>query len=218
MSYRAWLKVVLSVFAVLGVVTSVQGQSQTKIIALAGGAAPDGNGTFTEFASLRINGSGQVAFTASLDTPVRMGGSGVFRSTPGAPLEQLIRSGTATPDRNGVFDGFGAVSINNVGHVAFEASLDDTAGTNTDDNGIFVIDGSTPPVQIVREGNAAPDGNGRFASVDRRPTISDNGVIATRVAFTATDGGDVDRRGFVAGTDEASLSQIVRGGDAAPRW
>ena len=70
-------------------------------------------------------------------------------------------TGEAAPDANGLFSTFGIPRLNSDGQAAFWATLSDTNGTTSDDTGIFRGDG-TAVLQLGREGQAAPDGNGLF--------------------------------------------------------
>ncbi len=96
--------------------------------------------------------------------------------------------------------------------VAFLAHLTGTIGGDSDDYGIFRSDGATM-VQVVREGQAAPDGNGRFTGFFR-PALNDAGQLAFRADFTGTGGGTSVNFGIFFFDDALGLLQVVRTGDA----
>ncbi|MEM9704249.1 MAG: choice-of-anchor tandem repeat NxxGxxAF-containing protein, partial [Planctomycetota bacterium] len=192
-------------------------------IARAGQAAPDGNGTFSNFFNFNpaLNDSGQAAFLGVL-TGTSGGGtdnSGLFRSSGGA-LTQITREGQAAPDGNGTFSGFGVPSggfgppaLNDAGQVAFSGFLTGTAGGGADNSGIFRGAGGTL-TRIAREGQAAPDGNGILASFEN-PALNNAGQAAFLGNLTGTSGGFSDDRGIFRGAGGA-LTQIAREGQAAP--
>ena len=195
-------------------------QGITEIVAISGDPAPDGNGTFSSFIVPALNDTGQVAFVSGLsDTSAGpTGPRGVFRGTtaPGS-LVQIARELEAVPDGNGTFSNFVAPSINEAGEASFAAILAHTAGTTTDDSGIYrgaATSGSL--VQVAREGQQAPDGNGDLADLSFvGPELNDAGQVAFRTELTGTTGGADDDTAIFRG-DGGALSTIVRKGQLAP--
>jgi hypothetical protein len=178
---------------------------------------PDGAGQFQNITGVH-NNAGQVALLTEFGT-----GFGrqhrIFR-TDGTMLVQIVsgaalNTGQDAPDGNGTFGLTGVPTINDAGQVAFPAGLNGTSGGESDNEGIFRGDGSTI-VQIVRENQAAPDGNGRYAgSPDPAARLNDLGQTAFMALFRNTMGGTSDDTGILRG-DGTSLVTIVRAGQMAP--
>src|SRR5262249_12386665 len=104
-----------------------------------------------------LNDLGQVAFTDAL--------TGMFRGD-GSTIDPIARAGNPSPDGNGAFMlPFTTPAINNSGDVAFFASLSGTNGSTMDNQGIFIRKGDALQT-IVRRGQTAPDGNGRFLDLN----------------------------------------------------
>jgi hypothetical protein len=185
------------------------GNSMTQI-ARAGQAA-GGNGAFSSFGNARLNNSGQVAFWSTLVNTI--GGnndnSGIYRGSGGL-ITQIAREGQAAPDGNGVFSGFNSNSLafNDWGQAAFSASLANTSGGDSDNQGIFrgVGQGLT---QIVRSDQLAPDGNGRFTGFGE-VVLNNLGQTAFYANLTGNNGNGI----FVGIGD--SLTQVARAGQFAP--
>jgi hypothetical protein len=143
-------------------------------IARSGQLAPDGNGTldvsqpgydYIGGGTPMLNDVGQVAFIAHIDADEKTD-DGIFVGD-GSSLVQVARSGDAPPDGNGQFDKLGGsdentIGLNNHGQVVFQGYLRNTAGGVKDNNGIFRWNGDIVE-QLAREGQLAPDGNGRFS-------------------------------------------------------
>jgi hypothetical protein len=204
----AWIAAV--VFHLFGGVALPEAiaQGRTEIIALSGQAAPDGNGTFSSFGDPALGASGEAAFFATLtDTS-----EGIFRGAGGA-VTQVARRGQAAPDGNGTFLIFGDPALGASGEAAFFATLTGTSGATNDNEGIFSGTGGAV-TQIAREGQAAPDGNGTFASFGD-PALGASGEAAFVARHTGTSGGSSDDRGIFRGTGGA-VTQIAREGQAAP--
>ncbi|MEM6394215.1 MAG: PEP-CTERM sorting domain-containing protein [Planctomycetota bacterium] len=191
------------------------GTSHTRI-AREGEAAPDANGSFSEFDEVvALNDAGQAAFRATLNNTT--GGTsddtGIFRGD-GSTLTQIARTGQSAPDANGSFSNFGSgVSLNDAGQAAFVGELTGTTGGGSDNAGIFLGDGSTL-TQIIRTGQAAPDANGSFSNFGS-PSLNDAGQAAFVGFFTGTAGGFGDDSGLFR-SDGSILTQIAREGQAAP--
>jgi len=200
------------------------GESAPIQIAREGDPAPDGDGDFAGFGSAAVNDAGQVAFYAELRGTA--GGSaddrGVFRVDAGEVVT-IIREGDAAPDGDGVFasvPGYYAESrraaLNGAGQVAFRAELTGTHAGQYDDSGILLGDGHTL-MQIAREGDVAPDGNGHFVDLSGEPAINDAGQVAFHAGLAGTVGGDNDSDGIFRG-DGTTLVQILRAGRVCPDY
>jgi len=160
-----------------------------------------------------INGAGQVAF--SCDAMNGAATRGIWRGD-GSVLDPIVVEHQAAPDGNGEFGLFGEPAINGAGQVAFSAMLMNTLSPGMDDAGIWRGDG-TGITQMVRSGDAAPDGNGKFwftiPTVDA-PYLNDVGLVAFVADLTETAGAAVGDRGiFLA--DGVEVVQVARKGEAA---
>jgi hypothetical protein len=188
-----------------------------------GDLALDGNGVFSTFQNPAFNNVQQAAFVGQF-TGTSGGFSddeGIFRGdgTP-ASLVQIAREGQAAPDGNGTFGRFlrqgSSVhpALNEAGQVAFFGTFIGTTGGSSDDVGIFRSDGFTL-TQIVREGQAAPDGNGSFSGLDLgEPALNDAGQVAFYSSLSGTSGATFDDIGIFLYDDILGLRQVVREGDA----
>jgi hypothetical protein len=184
-----------------------------------GQAAPDNNGTFSEMFVQSINDSGRVLFYGDL-TGTSGGSSdnrGIFRGS-GGTITQIARRGQLAPDGNGAFfDLSGALSnLNASSQVAFRTRLTGTLGGTSDDSGIFR--GGVETVQIVREGQAAPDGVGVFSdffSSGSNPVINNLGQVAFYARLMGLGAPINENEGIFRGAGGA-ITQIARKGQAAP--
>ncbi|HEX8324928.1 MAG TPA: choice-of-anchor tandem repeat NxxGxxAF-containing protein [Tepidisphaeraceae bacterium] len=167
-------------------------------VARSGALAP-GGGTYSSFAIPVVNGTGQVAFFASLTGSTA--NAGLFAGTPGA-IAALARRDTPAPG-GGTYDGFFGPVLNGAGQVAFKAFL--TGGTSS--QGLFA---GTPGAlgAVARTGNPAP-GGGNYSDFSF-PVINGAG----QVAFLALTG-DSSNRGIFAGTPGA-VAAVARSGTPAP--
>ncbi len=210
---------VCAVVCLLTLCVSAPAQTTTQVIAVSGDAAPDGNGTIGSIFLLgpAFNDAGQAVFFSAL-TGTSGGSSddtGIFLGN-GTTLSQIAREGQSVPNGNGSFANFLSSSkipaLNNAGQVAFLTSLTGTSGGSGDDTGIFRSDGTPAGLaQIVREGQAAPDGNGSFNFALFTPTLNDAGQVAFRGGFAGTVGAKLG----IFRSDGATLTRIVRAGDPA---
>ena len=186
-------------------------------VARAGQAAPDGNGSFAQFFAPTINDLGQTAFYGFLTGT--SGGSSddvglYFDDDTTGGVTRIARTGQAAPDGNGSFSSLYIPSLNDAGQVAFFAIFTGTSGGGSDNSGIYRSGGTTDGLtQIVREGQTAPDGNGRFSLFDISPVLNDAG----QTAFNATLTGTSSDAGIFLSDDTASgLTQIARAGQVVP--
>ena len=88
-----------------------------------------------------------------------------------------------------------------------------TTGGSFDNTGIYSGSGGAL-TQIVRKGQAAPDGNGAYLSIGL-PILNDSGAIAFSSTLTGTSGGSADASGIFRGNGE-SITQIARKGQIVP--
>jgi len=185
-------------------------------VAREGDPAPDSNGTFSSFVDINPEGPnerGQATFFGFL-TGTNGGGSdngGIFVADSRGII-QVARKGDPAPDSNGTFSGFSIPQGPNArGQATFNGFL---IGTS-DNEGIFVAD-SKGIIQVAREGDPAPDGNGTFSSFVINPEGPNERGQATFLGdLTGTNGGGSDNTGiFVA--DSRGIIQVARKGDPAP--
>lgn len=176
---------------------------------------PDGNGRFSTIRQLSINNNGDIAFIVTL-TDTHGGPSdneGLFLfERERAVITTIARKGDVAPDGNGRFLEFAdsAFSINDSRQVAFAATLTATAQNTVDRTGIFR---SGPELmQIVRTGDSAPDGNGRFVGL-AAPAINVGGQVAFRAAFSGTSRPAEDAMGLFLYDDDLGLLQAARSGE-----
>ena len=189
-------------------------QNGVAQIAREGQSPIDATGTYSSFGNAAYtNNSGQVAFSASL-TGTSNGSdddTGLFIGSGGS-TSSLVREGQAAPDGNGEFNFFQELDLNEAGQLSFHSGLRNTNGGFDDDRGIFLADlGSV--VQIVREGQAAPDGNGAFSTLYRHE-LTNLGSVGFSAALTNTANGFFDDTGLFVG-DGNSITQIAREGQVA---
>jgi hypothetical protein len=188
------------------------GGTLTQIVRT-GQAAPDGNGTLSDLGLPALNDSRQVAFFANLtDTSGGFSDDAVMLLSAGGQLTQIAHAGQTAPDGNGILCCFTmSPSLNAAGQVAFVAHLSQTSGGMTDDSGLFfVFDGSV--LQIAREGQPAPDGNGTYSGVGS-PALNDSGQMAFYATFAGTSGGTSDDAGIYL-ANGIDILQLAREGDA----
>lgn len=187
-------------------------QNSVSQIVRKGQAAPDGNGTFNTFSLPVLNNNGQVAFNATFNGT--SGGSldngGVYRANVNG-ITRIAREGDAAPDGNGSFVSFNAPRIGDGGHVAFTGGLFNTSGGSNDNQGVFVGDGGAL-MQVAREGQMTPGGNGEFSTFTL-PGVNKWGAVAFTGLLRNTVGGTSDDRGIYVG-DGIDLIEVAREGDA----
>jgi hypothetical protein len=190
-------------------------------------ALPNDEGTFSFGVDSgddpAFNDLGQVVFRASVykasDNPKSH--RGIYRAD-GENILQVARTGTPSPDGNGLLASFSNPAINDNGDVAFLASLTATSGGAMDDQGVFLFRNGEL-VTIARRGEQAPDGNGKILNFGTALTgstfgtdniaLNEEGQVAFLASFTGASGGAV--LGMIRG-DESSLTQVVRIGQLAP--
>jgi hypothetical protein len=188
-------------------------QGTTQILVATGDVAPATSDMFAGLSIPAMNNAGQVTFHATL-TGAESNNEGIYRAG-GGPTVQIARKGQSDGGL-GSFSGFSHTEhpplINHQGQVAFHGT---TAVFGANRDIIFRGDGSSLTLIMV-EGQAAPDGNGVFASFWEGSMVFNNigqvGVIAT---LADTIEGDLDSRGIFRG-DGNPVVQIARSNRPAP--
>ena len=192
---------------------------RSNLSVLVGDPAPDGNGQFSSFSVTIPNDAGQVVFSAGLSNTA--GGTtdnaGIFRLDGGGVMK-IARENDPAPDGNGVFSGFFFVSggpvMGALGKVAFPVVMSGTSGGTTDDNGIYMFDG-TSLVKVARENDFVPEGNGQFNTFGH-PVINRAGQVAIDGGLRNTDNGSThSSRGMYLFTD-GELVKLVRENEPLP--
>jgi hypothetical protein len=141
---------------VAGVFTATQGLGSVGTIAAVGGG-----GSFTGFTTASINAGGKVAFGASVT-----GANNIYLKTPSS-------SPTIFATNTGSYASFSGPVINNVGSIAFYATLD---------NGTFGIYSGPNPVtdKIIEKGASL---FGSTVTGLSAPSFNDNGQLAFQVTL-----------------------------------
>ena len=187
-------------------------------IARKGAALPVGGGSFNSFGSPVLNDVGQVTFRGFLaGTPNgTLDDSGIFRNTGGA-IVQIARENQAAPDGNGAISFMFLPAQNNIGQSAFTVSYRNSAGGAADDTALLRGSGGAL-VQIAREGQTAPGGNGKFGTLDSFQQtafgLNDQGQVAFLANLTNTAGGTTDDAAIYFFDDNLGLLQVAREGQS----
>lgn len=153
-----------------------------------------------------INDAGQIVFWS----PDDLFASSQFRWDPAPQFLRIVAPGLSAPG-SGVFQSFNTTTtLNDAGETVFTAELE---GFPADSPRIYRSSGAAL-VEIVRETEAAPGGNGTITSFS--PGILNHaGEVAFIGYLSGTSGGDADAAALYRG-DGATLQQIVRRGEPAP--
>ncbi|MCW1924105.1 hypothetical protein OKA05_16175 [Luteolibacter arcticus] len=123
--------------------------------------------------------------------------------------------GQSVPGGNGTYTFVEVPSISNSGQVAFRSVLGSTSG-GADDNLVIMRGNSgTEAVQLVRKGQASPDGNGVFSTF-RDPALNNHDVAVFLIYLSGTTGGTSDDSGIFKSNGVAAPIPIVREGQPAP--
>ena len=184
-------------------------------IARVGQAAPDGNGTISGILNRSApNGSGQSVFLARFVGAPGAGNtdSGILVGNGATPLDMIARVGQISPGGGNAFYLFEGTALNDAGQVAFLAALDSPNVSKP--TGIYLSDaGDITP--IVESGQAAPGGNGTFASMEHIG-LSAAGKVSFRGNLTGTSGGNTDNVGVYIGDGAGSVVEVARKGQPGP--
>lgn len=130
-------------------------------------------------------------------------------------LQEIVAStGDAAPDGNGTLSTFNQVYLNDNGDVSFHAVLSGTAGGTADNAGIFLLPFGGSLAQVVREGAAAPDANGFFASFSNTG-LNNAGQAFFQSSLSGTSGTNTDNSGLFRGTG-SGITTLAREGNTVP--
>jgi hypothetical protein len=183
-----------------------------------GGVSGDTFLTFGPFDGPSVNDSGQLLFISRVSRN-DLYSYCLFRSQP---LTRLFNKGQAAPGGNGTVSLANnnlALAFNQTGVGAFVASLAGTTGGATDDSTIYRVSKPGALIQIVREGQNVPEGNGKFGQIvppgGVLPILNESGQVTFRADLTNTSGGSSDNSGVYRG-DGNKLTKIARAGQSVP--
>lgn len=196
-------------------------RNASDIVRIAGpGDAAPGGGTFdgpSLWLTSRINAAGKVAFISAVDIPGDTVG-GIYAGTRFDALTEIARDGRSSPRNNGVYGSLALTlpiyAINDAGNVAFAARYTNTTAGAADNEGLVISNGQTA-TEIVRKGDLAPDGNGRYLNPASTPRLALNNrnEVAFRSGITGASGG-ADSGIFVG--RNGTVTQIARTNGPVP--
>jgi hypothetical protein len=169
-----------------------------------------------------INAAGQIAFGTLISDPPKVPFIAFLRDD-GGTFTQVVHQDDPAPDQNGTFDLVAtagllhAPGLNENGELAFLAAVKVPSGPAT--QGIFRASDPDHVVQIIRRGQASPEGNGSVLAfeldADDVVPVNDEGQTAFQATLTATAQGTADNLAIFRG-DGATLVRIARKGQAPP--
>jgi hypothetical protein len=164
--------------------------------------------------SFRLNTSGDVAFNASVKGP-GVSNAGVWRSDEGT-LSLLARTGSAAPDTptGTTFTGFFQPELDNVGRVAFRATVGGVGVDTSNSSGIWSEANGTLRL-LARTGEQAPGAPAQttFSSFGEMHA-QDSGAVVFR-ATVATPGVDSTKTGIWS-ANSGAVEPLFQSGSQAP--
>ncbi len=124
----------------------------------------------------------------------------------------IVKIGDLAPDGNGTFLSLpSGPKLNNQGQVSFNASLSNAGLANW---GVF-LGSANGVVQIVRNGQPEPGGNGYFNSTFNNPALNHVGQVSFVAGLTQTPGQAFDDGGIFSAS-AGGATPIVRKGQSVP--
>ncbi|HSC34952.1 MAG TPA: choice-of-anchor tandem repeat NxxGxxAF-containing protein, partial [Thermodesulfobacteriota bacterium] len=159
-----------------------------------------------------LSGNGRIAFVAAL------AGTDDDRAlyiADSSGITDLARNGDPVPGGNGVFeDFFDPAGPNENGQVAFIGRISGSSGGENDNEGIYLV-GEGGIIELAREGNPVPGGNGSFGNFGILSGINDSGEAAFSAHLDDTSGGESDNEAvFLSNGD--GITELVRKGEPVP--
>lgn len=197
-----------------------EGSGSLALVARTGDAMPGTKtGVFRDFTSLpALNGSGQVAFTASFfdfspsaDSTIN---SGLWSEGSGS-LELVARTGDAAPgtEPDVVFSAFGSPGLNETGQTTFSGVLTGPGVDHTNDRGVWSKSSDSLEL-IMRTGDTAPGaGSGVVFSRFSRFLLNGSGRIVFEGFLAGADVDSTNNAGLWAIDPNGVLTLIARTGD-----
>jgi hypothetical protein len=180
-----------------GVFAGTSGSIQT--VALENTAAPSGH-TYAGFGIPVINTAGQVAFVASLTSPVS---GGIFAGAPGS-VQTAALLGAASPGGGGTYSLLTTPTYNPSGQLGFFANL-----SGASSQGIFA--GAPGALQLVARNNTSAPAGGNYSSFSTNPAFNASGQTALNAQLT----GGSSNAGIFLGAP-GSVSAVALQGTASP--
>jgi len=163
-----------------------------------------------------LNESSQITYVAALeDTPGGDSDNRALFIADSSGITELARKGDPVPGGNGVFeDFFDPAGPNENGQVAFVGRISGSSGGEDDNEGIYLAsEGGV--IELAREGESVPGGNGSFGDFIFLTGLNDSGQAAFSAQLDGTSGGESDNEAlFIA--SEAGITELARNGEPAP--
>lgn len=156
------------------------------VIARTGHAAADGNGDINNLTHAGVGDGEHVALVAQYRNTAGGSGDDFAVTRHHASGDHLIfREGDAAPSGNGTFRGgasrIGKPWVTEQGVVALNVDYTGTNNGSNDNHGIVrfkQFDTWAPQlIELVREGDPAPDGDGEFSTISDIRSMNDAGVV-----------------------------------------
>ena len=163
------------------------------------------------------NNLGELAFDSRIVFSNGSVGLGLFIADGQGSFASVSRTFDAVPDGNGQFSQFFGIRLNDSGKTVFSSTINQTAGGDNDDRGIYTGDGSTAPVLVAREGQLAPNGNGEFVINFAASGINNAGQVLFQTDLRNTAGDASDDNAIYVSDATTGLVQIARKGQAGPQ-
>ncbi|HEX5043797.1 MAG TPA: choice-of-anchor tandem repeat NxxGxxAF-containing protein [Candidatus Polarisedimenticolaceae bacterium] len=196
------------------------------LVAREGASVPGLSGVqFTGLVPRALDGAGRaVVFSTLAGAVVEGNNASLWRATPGAGLELLVREGDAAPGA-----GFGVVfsapsgpaafltTSNTGGDLLFQTSVHGPGTSDTNDEALYIRDAAGTRL-FLREGSPVPGltgfvfGNGTGAGFDGAVSFSDGGSVALTANIT---NGTATATAMLSDRT-GSLGVLIRSGDPAP--
>jgi hypothetical protein len=176
---------------------------------------PHTDGTFRVFSELGFSDTDLIFFTAGLNgTSAGLSNDqGVFVADASG-IREVVREGDLAPDGTSRFFRFPIqMAANSAGQLALHAQLTNTASNRNE--GLYLIDASTV-VEIAREGDAVPGGDGEFAGFslsqfDPNPQVNAAGQVAFLSELRNTEGAVFDGSlALFLTSPQGKIREIVR--------
>ena len=192
-----------------------------EVLVLEGDAAPGGGTIFKlcipgflgcAYRYGELSGNGRIAFVAAL------AGTDDDRAlfiADSSGVTQLARKGDPVPGGNGVFeDFFDPAGPNLSGQVAFIGRISGSSGGESDNEGIYLA-GEGGIIELAREGDTVPGGNGAFGDFRLLSGINDSGQAAFSAELDGTSGGETDNEAIFLASEDG-ITELVRRGEPVP--
>ena len=191
----------------------------TNVPVVSGSSAPGlANATFATLGNPILNGTGDIAFVATLTGPPAAERTGIWADNNAGTLQLVTQTGTAAPGTSGIFATLSDPVYNDNEAVAFRGTLHVAAGqaTAATATGIWATTSGTLAL-VARQGSQAPGcpTGATFANFTSL-TISDQGgaiFLATLNPNAAAGVTAANKTGIWAVDQNDNLQLIARTGD-----